>query len=250
MGKRATKYIENLKKNNAARAKEERDAFLIEHHFTETVIDENGREKIVPETVTDEEYKILREALYVDPDQKKKEEKASAGWFPSVVGFFVFFAGVFLSASTESSALTWGILIASVVSACVLFAIGEIVNGIRQIEVSTNINEQTLKEILRYVKASGCNKGTSQKDEIAESCSGESAEKETPAQERGADRDDSYLHIEKEPLESKNQPNEEQFEENQAKSTDKSNKIVAIVICVAAILVAIIIAWGVTQGMC
>lgn len=248
MGERATRYIENLKKNNAARAKEERDAFLIEHHFTETIIDENGREKIVPETVTDEEYKILREALYVDPDQKKKEEKASAGWVPSVVGFLELVAGVFLSASTEIPVLAWGILIFSVASACVLFALGEIVNGIRQIEVSNNINEQTLKEILKYTKAYGSSKDDSQEDEVAESCSVESAEEATPSQKMSADCEGSSLYIEKEKLESKNQPNEKQFEENQAKSTDKSNKIVAIVICVAVILIAIIIAWGATQG--
>ena len=251
MGEKATRYIQSLKRINAEKAKKERDEFLISHNFKTTIKDENGREKTIAETVTDEEYEILREAVFVDPDPKAKEDKASAGWFPILIGGLTAIVGValfFYCISNVSAVIAWGALISCVVLPSVLFALGEIVNGIRQIELTSNINEKTLKEILRYVKASNCSKGTSQEDENHDSCSVESAEEATPSQKTSVDCEGSSLYTEKEKLESKNQPNQDPFEENQAKSTDKSNKIVATVICVAVVLIAIIIVWGATQG--
>lgn len=244
MSSRATRYIENLKKNNAARAKEERDAFLIEHHFTETVIDENGKEKIVPETVTDEEYEILRKALYVDPDFKAKEAKASAGWFPILIGGLTVIGGAalfFYCSSYVSAAIAWGVLISCVVLASVLFALGEIVNGIRQIELTSNINEKTLKEILRYVKSSHKSSNASKECKPIENGNDEPTVNEKPnplAEEEGHCVPCSNAENQKEENRQSTQP-EEKTDSKKISSTDQA---VIYVVCVAAVLIAICIA--------
>ena len=250
MGKRATKYIENLKKNNAARAKEERDAFLIEHHFTETVIDENGREKIVPETVTDEEYKILREALYVDHDFKAKEDKASAGWFPILIGGLTLIVGAalfFYCISEVSAVIAWGALISCVVLASVLFALGEIVNGIRQIELTSNINEKTLKEILKYIKNSNKSSNASQESDPKENSTDNlvSEDKTEPKEEKNTNIGQECQSAEKEV----SVPQQKPIVVQPIKKKDASDQAVVIGIFVAAVIVALIIGWYLLFGI-
>lgn len=249
MGEKATRYIQSLKRINAEKAKKERDEFLISHNFKATIKDENGREKTIAETVSDEEYEILREAFYVDPDPKAKEAKASAGWFPILIGGLTVIFGAalfFYCISNVSAAIAWGALISCVVLASVLFALGEIVNGIRQIELSSNINEKTLKEILKYIKNSNKSSNASQESDPKENSTDNlvSEDKTEPKEEKNTNIGQECQSAEKEV----SVPQQKPIVVQPIKKKDAPDQVVAIVIFVAVVLIAIIIVWGATQG--
>ena len=251
MSSRATRYIENLKKNNAARAKEERDAFLIEHHFTETVIDENGKEKIVPETVTDEEYKILREAFSADEDQEEKINAASAGSFMILFGGLFLIVGlisfVYCLSEVGSVSLTWSVLISSAALSSLFFSFGGMQRSLRQIELSTNINEKTLKEILKYIKNSNKSSNASQESDPKENSTDDlvSEDKTEPKEEKNTNIDRECQSAEKEV----SVPQQKPIVVQPTKKNDASDQTVAIVIFVTAVIVALIIGWYLLFGI-
>ncbi len=247
MGEKATKHIESLKRINAEKAKKERDEFLISHNFTTKIKDENGRERIVPETVTDEEYEILREAFYVDPDPKAKEAKASAGWFLAVVGILIIVCGIVCTGLELSDAIAWGAIASCVALASVLFALSEIVNGIRQIEVTANINEKTLKEILKYIKDSNKSSNASQKSDPKENSTDDlvSEDKAEPKEEKNTNIGQECQSAEKEV----SVPQQKPIVVQPTKKNDASDQTVAIVIFVTAVIVALIIGWYLLFGI-
>lgn len=250
MGEKATRYIQSLKRINAEKAKKERDEFLISHNFKTTIKDENGREKTIAETVTDEEYEILREAFFVDPDPKAKEDKASAGWFPILIGGLTVIVGValfFYCISNVSTAIAWGVLISCVVLASVLFALGEIVNGIRQIELTSNINEKTLKEILKYIKDSNKSSNASKESDPKENSTDDlvSEDKTEPKEEKNTNIGQECQSAEKEV----SVPQQKPIVVQPTKKKDAPDQAVVIVIFVTAVIVALIIGWYLLFGI-
>lgn len=153
MGEKATSYIENIKKNNAEKAKERKDAFLIKHGFIETTVDENGNKVIVPETVTDEEYNFLADHFYKKSKAEKKEAPdGSLCWyvgFGFVIAAFALFGYLFKNNLVIIAFPVGALLLAN---AFLFFAISNIQERLYQISSASKNSEKLLEEIAETLK--------------------------------------------------------------------------------------------------
>jgi ribosomal protein L12E/L44/L45/RPP1/RPP2 len=134
-----------------------------------------------------------------------------------------------------------------VVLASVLFALGEIVNGIRQIELTSNINEKTLKEILKYIKDSNKSSNALQESDPKENSTDDlvSEDKTEPKEEKNTNIGQECQSAEKEV----SVPQQKPIVVQPTKKKDASDQAVVIVIFVTAVIVALIIGWYLLFGI-